>query len=274
LLNKEKTNLPHAILDLIDKICQENKLPTNEYSYEKSDGNKFDTSLLEKLYYLSEYKHEQCGYIFRNSMKYSHLHYDVLRLKKEHPRQKRSIDLAKEHSRSHNKYFSQNSPGANEITNSTSKKYVTRLEKRYSAKKYTTLINLKPKYSAATYKMKHKIINLTTSVISLDSTSKSTFINTTKENLVETDSSSDLNKPLPETSTIINQNLPSIRYTLSNCSLILLNTYLLAFKSNCDYADFTETLASFDCVTYKFSAVSNCTQCKVSTCLIVNRFIN
>jgi hypothetical protein len=258
LLNKEKTNLPHAILDLIDKICHENKLGNNEYSYEKPNSNKLDLNLLEKLYLLSEYRHDQCGYIFRNSMKYSHLRYDVLKIKKDHTRQKRSINeennLIKKHFRYPNKNFALNSPDVNE-------KYVTRIEKRYSAKKYTTSINLKPNYSAATYKMKHKIINLTKSM-----SSQLNEFNSTKGNFIATnlpDLTYSSSQPI-ETYTNKSQNLPSIKYTLSNCSLLLLNVYLLAYKSNCDYSDFTETLASFDCVSYKFSVVSNCTQCKVS----------
>ena len=56
----------------------------------------------------------------------------------------------------------------------------------------------------------------------------------------------------------------SIKHNLSNCTLILLNIYLSAFKSNCDYRDFAESLAHYDCASNNFSVRSDCTKCSVS----------
>lgn len=57
----------------------------------------------------------------------------------------------------------------------------------------------------------------------------------------------------------------SIKHNLSNCTLILLNIYLSAFKSNCDYSDFAESLAHYDCASNNFSVRSDCTKCSVSS---------
>lgn len=51
---------------------------------------------------------------------------------------------------------------------------------------------------------------------------------------------------------------------LNNCTLILLNIYLLAYKASCNYEDFVDSLNHYDCLKNNFSVKSNCTNCKVS----------
>ena len=264
------------MLDFINKICQEKNSENNEYVYEKnSNANKLNMDLLEKLYFLSEYKHEQCGFIFRNSIKDSYLHHDILKLKRDHPsqRQKRSAsELNTKHHRfqQHRKHFlddqlviqALNSNVDNSNNYSALNKFAPKFDKRYSAKKYTTLIKLKPKYSAVTYKMKHSIINLTTSSKSSSPDNADSLF---KINLNTSTKNTTINP--------ISAAHPSIKYNLSNCSLLLLNIYLLAFKSNCDYVDFTESLASYDCESNNFSVKSDCNSCKVSVTLNKNCFI-
>lgn len=52
---------------------------------------------------------------------------------------------------------------------------------------------------------------------------------------------------------------------LNNCTLILLNIYLLAYKSKCNYEDFVDTLSHYDCLQNNFSVKSNCSNCKVKS---------
>ena len=51
---------------------------------------------------------------------------------------------------------------------------------------------------------------------------------------------------------------------LSNCTLILLNTYFLAYKTQCDNEGFVESLNHYDCKSTEFSVKSNCTMCQVN----------
>lgn len=51
---------------------------------------------------------------------------------------------------------------------------------------------------------------------------------------------------------------------LNNCTLILLNTYLLAYKTQCDNEGFVDSLSHYDCMSTVFSVKSNCKLCEVS----------
>lgn len=51
---------------------------------------------------------------------------------------------------------------------------------------------------------------------------------------------------------------------LNNCSLILLNIYLLSHTASCSFEDFVESLSHFDCLSNYFSVKSNCNKCQVS----------
>lgn len=53
---------------------------------------------------------------------------------------------------------------------------------------------------------------------------------------------------------------------VNNCTLILLNTYLLAYKTECDNEGFVESLNHYDCATTNFSVTSNCQFCEVNAC--------
>jgi len=55
---------------------------------------------------------------------------------------------------------------------------------------------------------------------------------------------------------------------LNNCTLILLNTYLLAYKTQCDNEEFVESLNHYDCTSTDFSVRSDCKQCEVSVNLL------
>ena len=55
-----------------------------------------------------------------------------------------------------------------------------------------------------------------------------------------------------------------VRIVLSNCKLVLLNVFLLSFKTSCDFEDFVEILKHYDC-TNNFSVNSNCEKCRVNT---------
>lgn len=61
---------------------------------------------------------------------------------------------------------------------------------------------------------------------------------------------------LPSSKTVITKHL-------NNCTLILLNIYLLVYKSTCNYEDFIDTLNHYDCLKNNFSVKSNCSNCKV-----------
>lgn len=50
----------------------------------------------------------------------------------------------------------------------------------------------------------------------------------------------------------------------NNCTLILLNTYLLAYKSECDNQYFVESINHYDCTSNNFSVASNCELCQVN----------
>lgn len=52
-------------------------------------------------------------------------------------------------------------------------------------------------------------------------------------------------------------------HQLKNCTLILLNIYLLAHKATCNYEDFVNSLSHYDCLQNNFSVRSNCNYCKV-----------
>ncbi len=54
------------------------------------------------------------------------------------------------------------------------------------------------------------------------------------------------------------------RIVLNNCTLILLNTYLLSYKTTCDFEDFSQILKHYDCEANNFSVNSNCKKCQVS----------
>ncbi len=51
---------------------------------------------------------------------------------------------------------------------------------------------------------------------------------------------------------------------LNNCTLILLNIYLLAYKTHCDNEGFVDSLSHYDCMSTDFSVKSNCKKCEVS----------
>lgn len=62
---------------------------------------------------------------------------------------------------------------------------------------------------------------------------------------------------------------PAVKKThLNNCTLILLNIYLLAYKATCNYDDFADSLNHYDCLQNNFSVKSNCNNCKVSKSLL------
>jgi hypothetical protein len=55
----------------------------------------------------------------------------------------------------------------------------------------------------------------------------------------------------------------SITEYFSNCTLLLLNTYLLAYKTECDNQYFVESINHYDCTSNNFSVKSNCELCQV-----------
>ncbi|CAF0889059.1 unnamed protein product, partial [Brachionus calyciflorus] len=59
-------------------------------------------------------------------------------------------------------------------------------------------------------------------------------------------------------------NLSSARpkRVLNNCTLILLNIYLLSHTASCDFEDFVESLNHFDCLSNYFSVKSDCHKCQ------------
>lgn len=57
---------------------------------------------------------------------------------------------------------------------------------------------------------------------------------------------------------------------LNNCSLILLNIYLLSNSASCSFDDFTKSLNHFDCLSNYFSVNSNCNKCQVSSINFIN----
>ncbi|RNA11226.1 hypothetical protein BpHYR1_017186 [Brachionus plicatilis] len=59
-----------------------------------------------------------------------------------------------------------------------------------------------------------------------------------------------------------NINLNSQKTHLNNCSLILLNVYLLSHTASCSFDDFVESLNHFDCMSNYFSVRSNCNKCQ------------
>ncbi len=55
------------------------------------------------------------------------------------------------------------------------------------------------------------------------------------------------------------------RIVLNNCTLIMLNTYLLTYKTTCDFEDFVQILKHYDCDANNFSVNSDCKKCQVSS---------
>lgn len=88
---------------------------------------------------------------------------------------------------------------------------------------------------------------------------------TSKKNDFNVTPSKSLMQTSPQlTNAKIKQPLTVTKTRLNNCTLILLNIYLLAHKASCDYDDFTNSLNHYDCIQNNFSVKSNCSSCKVS----------
>jgi hypothetical protein len=256
LLDRDLTKLSLKFLDLIDSICLStsslNQFKSNSKlsGYSKHEYEKLRSilDLINKLYLLSDYEHYLCGNIFRNSMSSSHLYDHVLKLNpnKTNDAIKQEVELKSKNKLNKNRNNSS-------ISNSISRNQFINFINMYSIKSLTS--------SSIGAK---KITNLRD--INLN-TNNNNNLNYDEFNLNKTNNNHyKMNKYNHNHKQQTNFFAPKNKIkqlSINNCSLILLNVYLLAFKSSCDYESFIESLNHYDCQSNNFSVKSNCDKCQV-----------
>lgn len=227
LLNNFHNVVDTNIFNRIQLVCQSETI-----------NKAIEVNLFDKLYLLSSYEHNLCGNIFRNSMKTTHLYNDVLNLNQMKNSNYLNIPKLLNNSNSKN-----------------DKKAVISLKLKSNIKNETQVEtdNLEFKFH-----------------LNSDEITYVTTTTTTKDNNYLT-----LYNPLisavkikskhDTTTTNKYSNIKTTLKELNNCTLILLNTYLLAYKTSCENKDFHLSLSHYDCASNNFSVKSNCKLCQVIT---------
>ena len=256
LLDRDLTKLSLKFLDLIDSICLSTSSLNQFKSYIKlSNRNKHEDEiskkmlrdnfdLINKLYLLSDYEHYLCGNIFRNSMSSSHLYDHVLKL---NPNKTNNNKLeVKLKSKNNSNKDKNNSSISNKISNNQFINFINMYSSKsltsssVGAKKLTNLRDIQFNNNYNINDIDEFNLNKTNS-------------NHIKKNKYNNNQQTNLFPPKYKMKEL----------AINNCSLILLNVYLLAFKSSCDYESFIESLNHYDCHSNNFSVKSNCDKCQV-----------
>jgi hypothetical protein len=200
-------------------------------------------NIFDKLFLLSSYEHELCGNIFKNSMKKKHLN-DVLGMNQIKKKQVSSV--AKDNDKRNLLFSSKTEPLTNNIIEIPYSLNSNNLIKNFSIF-HSKREGLQETIISTTKKINdYSPFSSTQILITLD------LDNITERNQIKRGTVLDSLNPLNTTFKELN-----------NCTLILLNIYLLAFKSSCDKKDFDASLSHYDCASNNFSVKSNCKLCQV-----------
>ena len=263
LLNSKKKILSNDLLEKFDSICNIRNKPNDNIGIE------------DKLFYLSSYKHNLCGNIFRNSVKKKNLKRYILNqndfMKKQN--QQTEFKEIKLHFEIENnqKFLKANQNSQlesdhinhrhhfNSPANSTDLGLPNENESEISI---GADINDKPVFNF------FRDVNLQFAtekkMINFNSTSNSSLKQSSSSSLSSSNLSADnsLSNDLKKNTEFLSN------YTLNNCTLILLNSYLLAYKSDCENNEFIDGLNLYDCSSNNFSVKSDCQLCKVKLKLL------
>jgi hypothetical protein len=256
LLDRDLTKLSLKFLDLIDSICLStsnlnqftksyNKLSSlSKHEYDKLRDT-FD--FINKFYLLADYEHYLCGNIFRNSMSSSHLYDHVLKLNANKTKNeiKPAVKLKSKNksNRDRNNLSISNSISSNQFMNFINMySFKSQASSSMGAKRLTNFRDINLNRSDK--------INLND-----EFNLNKTYNDYAKMNIFDHDNR--------QTNYLFSPKYKTKQLSINNCSLILLNVYLLAFKSSCDYESFIESLNHYDCHSNNFSVKSNCDKCQV-----------
>lgn len=230
LLNNFHNVVDTNIFTRIQLVCQSDSI-----------NKDIEVNLFDKLYLLSSYEHNLCGNIFRNSMKTTHLYNDVLNLNQMKKFDSNYLNIPK---------LLNNSNSKNDKN-----KVVVSLKLKSNIKNVTQVEtdNLEFKF--------HLNNDEITYVTTTTSTIKDNYL-TLYDPLI---SAVKIKSKHDTTTTNKYSNIKTTLKELNNCTLILLNTYLLAYKTSCENRDFHLSLSHYDCASNNFSVKSNCKLCQVIT---------
>lgn len=249
LLNRDLSKLSPTFLDLVDSVClassnlnEKENINSQYFSSNKINGeeNKYinkNSDLINKLYLLSDYEHHLCGNIFRNSISRSNLNGYILKLNEKQvnkPEVRFKLKKLGNHKIIHDEFESSLSNNTNHLSN-----YID----KFSSSKVVRKL-----YQRDTDN--NDIMNLN---------------NGTKSGDILKLKSSNATNILDNYMNHFHHNHQysfTTKHAINNCTLLLLNVYLLAFKSSCDYESFAESLNHYDCHSNNFSVKSNCDKCQ------------
>jgi hypothetical protein len=273
-------------------IYDEKEYKLNEY---------LQNNISDKLHLLASFKHDLCGNMFKNSIKKSHLERDILkiysnkinipRVKVKKPGFSKKFQTdASLNSATIRQTLNQYSRESNiQIPYSTSSKAAhlnETIDSSYTIqndfRSLKLLYNNKNSWPTNYISNNNiRIINATTdSNANTNINKNSNFIRYASKNysheemLRESAQNESLIEIKEDIRTLRDEafllnNSKTILNTvktefINNCTLLLLNLYLVISKTNCDFDEFIENLKHYDCVSNYFSVKSDCDKCQVN----------